>query len=162
MKTFSRSMLFALLLIGAMPAHAFCGASTTGVNFGPYNPLIGGNIDSTGSVTFWCLLDSNHSYTIGLSGGQSGNPNARRMTNTTAGLSNEHIPYRLSKPNSNGGCSYTNNWGANGSERVSGAWRPAPTIQFTGSPGRNGRRCRQARLRAERRGSHLAREGSVP
>ena len=124
MKTFSRSMLFALLLIGAMPAHAFCGASTTGVNFGPYNPLIGGNIDSTGSVTIMCDgLFVDERYTIGLSAGLWGSVSVRQMANVSNGLSSERIPYRLYKPNGNNACSYSSNWGLNGNDTVRGRLR---------------------------------------
>lgn len=124
MRKLNRSILFALLLIGAMPAHAFCGVSATAVNFGPYNPLIGGNIDSTGSVAIACdgfIIDER--YTIGLSAGQWGNVSVRQMANTSPGPDSERISYRLYKPNGNNACSYSHNWGLNGNDAVSGRLR---------------------------------------
>jgi spore coat protein U-like protein len=122
MKVRSRSLLFALLLIGAMPAHAFCGVSATGVNFGSYNPLIGGNIDSTGSVTIMCDgLFIDERYTIGLSAGSWGSVSVRQMANVS--LSSERIPYRFYKPNGNNACSYSSNWGLNGNDTVRGRLR---------------------------------------
>lgn len=60
-----------------------CTATASGVNFGNYNPVDSGHLNSTGTVSVRCtqLLPLPGSFTVDLSTGGSGSYATRRMTN---------------------------------------------------------------------------------
>jgi spore coat protein U-like protein len=58
-----------------------CTLSTTGVNFGAYNPLDGVNVDSTGTISIQCTEQSIVSIAIGPSP-TAGGFNPRKMQQT--------------------------------------------------------------------------------
>lgn len=77
-------LLAALLPLGA-PAHAGCAISTTGVNFGAYNPQNGVPLNGVGTIDFRCSDDTEDggpgggNKKIAISAGNAGSFTAREM-----------------------------------------------------------------------------------
>lgn len=79
------SLLFLLcMVVVAGKACADCAVSTTSVNFNDYEPLSGGNVDSTGTITISCTLDAWVTTAIGASI-YSGGFNPRKLQNAASG-----------------------------------------------------------------------------
>jgi spore coat protein U-like protein len=79
------------IVSGAAEAAIDCTASTSGVSFGDYDPLLATPDDSTANVSVTCtrqiFVDPfNVSYTLALSRGSSGNYASRRMNAGAARL----------------------------------------------------------------------------
>ena len=76
-------LLVATLAAPVAQAVVSCTVSASGVNFGIYNPLSAAPLDSTGSVTVTCTLQSGGATTVNmiakLSAGSSGSFAARTM-----------------------------------------------------------------------------------
>ncbi len=98
-------VMIATLLALASQALAACTISTTGVNFGNYNPFAASPTDSTGSVTYRCAPKA--PLTIALDGGTWGTTAQRKMK----GASGDLLLYNLYKD-----ASRTQIWGNTGGQ----------------------------------------------
>lgn len=106
-----RGLLALLLLAGAGSAHALCTVvlgctctvTTTNLNFGNYNPLAFGTLDTTGTVTVKCggVAGLLIPFTIDLGKGLS-----TSYTTRTMGAGGNRINYNLYADNA-----YTQVWG---------------------------------------------------
>ena len=81
----------ATLLMLVPEALAVCSISTTGVNFGNYDPSAASPNDSTGSVTYRC--NQKNAITISLNSGTWGNIAQRKMRS----VSGDELLYNLYK-----------------------------------------------------------------
>lgn len=95
------------ILAAAQAAEASCSVSASAVSFGTFG-LIGNPIDSTGDLSVTCSLAT--SYTVGLDGGQAGQPASRLLSSGSA-----TIAYGLYKDSAR-----SELWGDTGSDTQSG------------------------------------------
>ncbi|MFL9926023.1 spore coat U domain-containing protein [Herbaspirillum lusitanum] len=90
MKIVFRSCLLMWLALFTLNAGAqsICSVSSTGVNFGTYDPKSSANVDVTGTVTVTCqaTVSLGILYTVKLSAGSSGAFSQRKMLNGAATL----------------------------------------------------------------------------
>jgi spore coat protein U-like protein len=85
-----------------------CTVAATALSFGSYNPVTGGNLDATSTVTATCTLGT--PYTVGLDNGQHVSGGQRRMALLTS-----FLDYEMYSDSGR-----TQRWGSSGGELVSG------------------------------------------